>query len=299
MFRRLFIVFSLVLFLAVGFSARAYVSPGKPTGFVNDYANILPAAEQQALEDKLVAFSRESGNEISLVIVSDLGGETIENFAVRLFEEWGIGREKQDNGVLLVVALAERQMRLEVGYGLEGALPDLLSYQIITATLRPAFQSEDYYGGLDRAIEQIMTATRGEYPTGLDNDRQAGNLGFENWFWLLFFVFYLLSALRRHLAKSRSWWQGGAFGAVIGLLIALIFLRTLLFLLILPAVFIVLGLIFDFLVSRVLPQPKPGSGRNNLWWFLGGGSGGFGGSGGGFGGFGGGRSGGGGSSGGW
>jgi uncharacterized membrane protein YgcG len=127
------------------------------------------------------------------------------------------------------------------------------------------------------------------------------NLSFDTLFFFIIIFFYLISALWRWLAKSKSWWQGGVLGGVIGLIIALIFLRTLLFLLIIPAACGGFGLLLDFLVSRVIPQPSPiKKGRNNLWFFGGGGNG-FGGSGGGsgFGGFGGGMSGGGGSSGSW
>jgi uncharacterized protein len=303
--QRVWLIFSLVLFLAAGSSARAYYNPGKPASFVADYAGVLEPAQISALENKLSRFQATSSNEIAVVTIKSLEGDIIENFAEKLFADWGIGKEKEDNGVLLLVAISDRQMRIETGYGLEGALPDATAYRIINDILKPAFRNNDYYGGIDKATDKIIAATSGEYsPEAAATDSSGWslkNLSFDALFFLIIIFFYLISALWRWLAKSKSWWQGGVLGGVIGLIIALIFLRTLLFLLIIPAACGGFGLLLDFLVSRVIPQPSPiKKGRNNLWFFGGGGNG-FGGSGGGsgFGGFGGGMSGGGGSSGSW
>lgn len=299
-YRKLIIVFCL-FFLSVGFSARAYSSPGKPAGFVNDYTGVLSAEQKSALEAKLLQFDKETSNQIAVAIINSLEGDTIENYTVELFEEWQIGQAKKDNGVLLLIAVSDRQMRIEVGYGLEGALTDATSSQIIRNTLTPAFRANDYGGGIDQALDQIMAATRGEYqPTAEDKNpmNALGKISGDTWFYLIFVGFYLLSVLRRHLAKSRNWWEGGLIGAVVGLVIALIFFRTLVYLIVLPSSVALAGLGADYLFSRVLPQPKPlKKGRNNFWFF--GGPGSSGGSGGGFGGFGGGGSGGGGSSGSW
>jgi uncharacterized protein len=303
--QRVWLIFSLVLFLVAGSSARAYYNPGKPASFVADYAGVLEPAQISALENKLSRFQATSSNEIAVVTIKSLEGDTIENFAEKLFADWGIGKEKEDNGVLLLVAISDRQMRIETGYGLEGALPDATAYRIINDILKPAFRNNDYYGGIDKATDKIIAATSGEYsPEAAATDSSGWslkNLSFDALFFLIIIFFYLISALWRWLAKSKSWWQGGVLGGVIGLIIALIFLRTLFFLLIIPAACGGFGLLLDFLVSRVIPQPSPiKKGRNNLWFFGGGGNG-FGGSGGGsgFGGFGGGMSGGGGSSGSW
>lgn len=305
MLRRALIIFSLALFLVAGFSARAYYNPGKPAAFVNDYAGVLKPEQVSALENKLSQFNATTSNEIAVVIIKSLEGDTIENFAVKLFADWKIGKAKQDNGVLLLIAIDDRKMRIETGYGLEGALPDATAYQIITKTLTPAFRNNDYYGGIDQATDQIIAATKGEYSAQASTASSSApkflsHLSFDAIFWIIIGLFYLISALWRFLAKSKSWWQGGVIGAVIGLIISLIFF-SIVSLIVWPLILGGLGLLFDFLVSRVLPQPGPiKRGRNNLWFFGGGGGNGFGGgSGGGFGGFGGGMSGGGGSSGSW
>lgn len=309
MFRRLVLIFSVIFFLTVGFSAGAYFNPGKPTGFVNDYTGTLKPEEISGLETKLSQFSKDTSNEISVVIIKGLEGDTIENFSVKLFEDWKIGQAKKDNGVLLLIAKDDRQMRIEPGYGLEGALPDITCNQIIAKTLRPAFQQNDFYGGINQAVDEIMAATRGEYQADQVNasagtiSKLIGRIGFDSIIFIIIFISYAISALRRRLAKSKAWWEGGVIGAVVGLIIALIFLRTLVYLLVIPGILALAGLFFDYLVSCVLPAPKPlGQGKGGGFWifpggFGGGGSGGFGG--GGFGGFGGGGSGGGGSSGSW
>ena len=303
MWRRVLIIFSFVIFLAAGFSARAYYNPGKPAAFVSDYAGVLDASRVSTLANKLSQFNAMTSNEIAVVIIKSLEGDTIENFAVKLFADWGIGKAKKDNGVLLLVATDDRQMRIETGYGLEGALPDATAYQIITKTLKPAFQNNDYYGGIDQATDEIIAATYGEYSADAPAANSATgflkNLSFDAIFFIIIILFYLVSALWRFLAKSKSWWQGGVIGGILGFIIALLFFPILL-LVILPVILGGLGLLLDFLVSRILPQPAPmKKGRNNLWFFGGGGNGFGGSSGGGFGGFGGGMSGGGGSSGSW
>lgn len=301
MSRRLLLIFSCVLLLTAS-TVLAYSSPGSPAGFVNDYADLLRADEKRDLENKLTQFNASSSNELAIVTIKSLEGDTIENFANQLFADWKIGQAKKDNGVLLLVALNDRKMRIETGYGLEGALPDATANQIITKTLRPAFQANNYYEGINKAADQIIAATYGEYQAEpvKANGFDFNKLDFEFIFSLGFVLINVLVALWRYLAKSSSWWQGGLIGLILGLLIALL-VWNLLILIALPLILGGLGLLADFLVSRVLPKPKALTRRGNNFWFFGG-PGGFGrggGSGGGFGGFGGGGSGGGGSSGGW
>lgn len=142
-------------------NAYAYTSPGSPTGFVNDYAQLLSAEQESNLESKLQSYETSNSNEIALVTIPNLGGDTIENFAVKLFEEWGIGKKNQDNGVLVLVAIEERQMRIEVGYGLEPDLTDAQSHWIIENILVPAFREQLYYDGLDAAVDKIMAVLGG------------------------------------------------------------------------------------------------------------------------------------------
>jgi uncharacterized protein len=262
---------------------------------------MLNATQVADLNQKLTQFSKDTSNEVTVVTIKSLDGDTIENFSNKLFTDWKIGKDKKDNGVLLLIALNDRQMRIEPGYGLEGALPDATCFQIIDQTLKPAFQTNDYYGGINNAVDQIILATKGEYTADTTSSSSSGSnnsYDFGTILFLIILLFNLLNLLWRHLAKSRSWWEGGLLGIGVGLILALIFLRTLIYFIVLPIGVGLLGLFFDYLVSCVLPKPKPMKrGGPGFWFFGGGGPGGSGG--GGFGGFGGGSSGGGGASGGW
>ena len=100
------------------FFSLAYFSLGEPEGFVTDQADLLTLEQEERLEEKLVSWQQETSHEIALVTIKSLEGDTIENFTVKLFEEWGIGQKEKDNGLLLLVAKEERSIRIEVGYGL-------------------------------------------------------------------------------------------------------------------------------------------------------------------------------------
>ncbi len=285
----------LVALATIPVVAFAYVSPGKPSGFVNDFAGMMQPQERVRLEQKLSAFASSTSNEIAIVTIKSLDGDTIENYAAKLFEEWKIGKAKKDNGVLLLIARDDRQMRIEVGYGLEGALTDAQSYWIIQNQLVPSFKTGDYYQGIDSAVNQIMAATKGEYvPSSSPQEEQAMNVLFEYWYFIPLMFIWLASVLGR----SKSWWGGGILGGIVGIIIG--FIKGFLFIGVVSiGVLIPLGLIFDYFVSKSYDKYKSGGGIPPWWLGGGGGShGGFGG-GGGFGGFGGGRSGGGGSSGNW
>ena len=265
-----------------------YANPGSPEGFVNDFAGLLNQEEKIAIETKLDSFEKESSNEIAIVTIASLEGDSIENFAVKLFEEWGIGKKDKDNGVLVLIAKEDRQMRIEVGYGLEGSLTDAQSYWIIKNVMTPAFVSDDFYSGIDGAVDSIIQAVKGEYVPSED----ASDSGFDNvnWFFLIFVLPIWLTSI---LARSKSWWLGGVIGAIIGFVIGLI--KGFLYIGFgAIGVFALLGLLFDFIVSKKY-QKNRSQGGTPPWWMGGGGKGG----GSHFGGFGGGISGGGGASGRW
>lgn len=269
-----------------------YQNPGTPKGFVNDFAEMLTVEQRQSLETKIGNFEKDTSNELSLVTVPDLVGDTIENFAVKLFQDWEIGKDKKDNGVLFLIARDDRQMRIEVGYGLEGALTDAQSFWIIQNVVRPAFQKGDYYGGINDGVDSIILITKGEFHP--DTSSNTNNSFSGDTFFLLLWVSWIFFVWTGSiLARSKSWWGGGIVGGVIALVIGLVF--TMVSGLVSALILIPLGLWLDHIVSRRYTVAKE-TGQPLPWWI-----GGRGGSGGGgwFGGFGGGHSGGGGSSGSW
>ncbi|MBI5023063.1 MAG: TPM domain-containing protein [Candidatus Magasanikbacteria bacterium] len=277
----------------------AYYNPGAPSGFVNDYASMLSPAAKTQLEQELNNFEKETKHEISVVLIPDLQGDTIENFAVKLFEERGIGKKSADNGVLFLIAKDNRQMRIEVGYGLEGALPDAIAWQIIDKIATPAFKNGDYDNGVLQSVSAIEAAIKGEDVSGRLTATNEKNYLFNiisRFGFLFFFLFLCLMEIIAHsFSKSKRWWPGGLFGAVLGLIIGLILFATV-GAVILTIILGLLGLLIDYKASKKGPDGWGKGGRGGMFF----GGGGFGGSGGGgFGGFGGGGSGGGGSSGRW
>ena len=281
-----------LIFLLFPFFAGAYYNPGVPAGFVNDYAEMLSSEQRAALEQKLSIFEEETSNEIAVVTIPSLRGDTIENFAVTLFKEWGVGKENRDNGILLLIARDERKIRIEVGYGLEGALTDAQSFQIIDTLMKPAFRAEEYYGGIDEATDAMIVATRGEY-ISYQSDTDSGDSSTFYGATVWFFVIILLQMLRM-LAVSKSWWGGGVVGGIAGFFITLFFGLFYIGLAAI-AVLIPLGLLIDFFLSRSFSRSR--SAGVYPWWFhRGGGSPSSGSGSSSFGGFGGGHSGGGGAS---
>lgn len=285
----------LMLVAAIPFAARAYSSPGTPAGFVNDFAGMLQPQERTQLEQTLSSFEKSTSNELTVVTIPNLGGDTIENYAVKLFEEWKIGKTKKDNGVLLLIARDDRTMRIEVGYGLEGALTDAQSYWIINNQITPNFKAGHYYAGIDAGVSEIMKATRGEYvPSESARADKTATFIVDYWY-LIPLAFMWFASI---LGRSKSWWAGGVLGGIGGIVIG--FFYGFLYSGIIAIVALIpLGLLFDYLVSRSYDKYKTSG--VIPWWIGGGWGGGSGGGfgGGGFGGFGGGRSGGGGSSGNW
>ncbi|MES3004479.1 MAG: TPM domain-containing protein [Patescibacteria group bacterium] len=280
----------LVSLLLLPVFAAAFTVPDKPSTYVNDYTGILAlSAEQEAiLEEKVANFEKSTTNEIAVVVINSLEGDTIENVAQNIFTAWGIGKADKNNGVLVLVSVDDRQARIHTGYGVEGDLPDLATYYIQQDFMIPAFREGNYFLGIDNGLDKIIEALGGAniVPEGYTKQSSSG-INIEM---LLFFGFIVFEVLFSMLAKSKSWWGGGVVGGVLGggiiWYFGLAFLAGI-FAFVVP---VVIGLIIDYFVSKSYGHARS-LGTYPWWMGRGGGSGG-----GGFGGFGGGMSGGGGSS---
>ncbi|MHB0975821.1 MAG: TPM domain-containing protein [Candidatus Aquicultorales bacterium] len=306
----LFLALVAVVGLAAGVGFGALKFP-KPQGYVNDFAGMLSPDFRQSLETRLADHARAKGSEIAVVTVDNLQGTSVEDFAVRLFEEWKIGKDDKDNGVLLLVAEEERKVRIEVGYGLEGALTDVESSRIIRDFVTPAFKAGDFDAGVREGVDLIARAIAGEETPSqpadkglkVPNEVPLALLGMG-----LFFFIGLVQWVAAVLARSKSWWAGGVVGFAIGLLFMLF--GGVIFGSVVTFALTFLGLALDHKVSKGYKEhqerkQKHDNDASPPWWMggnWGSGGGWFGGgsdSGGGFGGFGGGGSGGGGASGDW
>jgi uncharacterized protein len=158
---KLFIVFIIAFFSFTIVYGQNIIERSNPPVLVTDLAGVLNPEQKKALEDKLVAIDDSSSNQIAVVIIPTLDGYPKEEYANKLLRDWGIGGKK-NNGILLLIAINDRQMWIEVGYGLEGALPDITCNNIIE-NLKPAFRQKAYYEGIDKATDDIAKAAVGEY----------------------------------------------------------------------------------------------------------------------------------------
>jgi len=137
--------------------------PPPPAAYFNDYAGVVSAADAQRLDAKLRAFAEETSTQVLVAVYKKLPSPSVEDFTVRAAQSWRVGRKDWDNGAVLFVFVDDRKMRIETGYGLEGALPDQLAGRILDERVRPRFQAGDWAAGLEAGIDGIIAATRGEY----------------------------------------------------------------------------------------------------------------------------------------
>ena len=163
-----------LFFIFIGAGAFAQEYPAKPLTLVNDYTGTLSASQKQQLESKLVAFDDSTSNQVSIAIIKSVGEYDINEYALGLGRSWGVGGAKKNNGVIIVVALGDRKVAIQTGYGLEGALPDIITKRIIENEIKPYFKTGDYYGGLDAGTTAIIKYTKGEYK---NDSPKAANKG--------------------------------------------------------------------------------------------------------------------------
>ncbi len=155
----------LALLLLLLFAPRglALEVPRRPEGYVTDRAGLLSPRVKSQLEAYLYDYERETTNQVVIATFPSLDGEALEDFSIRFAEAWKVGQKGRDNGVIFLVFKEDREMRIEVGYGLEGVLPDALAGEIVHGVVAPRFRQGDYEGGIIAGVQAIVQATRGEY----------------------------------------------------------------------------------------------------------------------------------------
>lgn len=164
---------------------------------VTDEVGVLSAAERAALEASLQDFERRKGAQIAVLIVPSTAPEAIEQYALRVVEQWQLGRKKTDDGALLLVAMTDRALRIEVGYGLEGALNDATCRRIISEIITPRFKQGDVYGGISAGVQQMIRVVDGE-PLPAPAPTSAGGAGaFQHYVPLLMLVALLAGGILR------------------------------------------------------------------------------------------------------
>lgn len=193
------------LLLPVLASAQ-FPAPPQPARLVNDFAGVMSTNQQAELERKLVAYDDSTSTQIAVVTVKTLEGYDVADYANRLFEQWGIGGKENNNGVLILLGLEERKVRIEAGYGVEDRLTDALSRRIIEQQLLPAFREGDYAGGFDAATTTITEILSGAYTnTGKDKEGIPGSMILI----VLLFILFIIIANARNGGGGQSFTGSG------------------------------------------------------------------------------------------
>ncbi len=191
------------LALLICITAAAQVAVPTLSSPVTDLTGTLSAQQISALDQRLRAFEAQKGSQIAVLLVPTTQPETIEQYSIRVAEAWKIGRRGTDDGVLVLVAIQDRAVRIEVGYGLEGALPDVIANRITDQVIVPRFREGDYFGGLSAAIDRIIAVLQGE-PLPEPERRAPSGDGFGSILPLLFMLVFVGSSVLRRMF--------GAFG---------------------------------------------------------------------------------------
>ncbi len=220
-----FTILLLALFLPVTQTAWAQDFPSEPVGMVNDFAKLLPSSERQMLEEKLRNYRDTTTNVIAIATLPDLKGYDIQQVGTQLFNDWKMWHEQRYNGVLILVAPNERKIRIEVGYGLEGAITDAMSGRIIREIITPAFKRGNYAGGLDQATTVMIKLAEGEFEGELAQQPPAGEGSdtASTIIFILFVLFVVYASSRRGGGNGKRrrtlgsdgfiWFGGGGFGS--------------------------------------------------------------------------------------
>ncbi|MBS1494268.1 MAG: TPM domain-containing protein [Bacteroidetes bacterium] len=186
--------------------------------YVVDETGTLSSSQINSLMTKLVEFEKTTSNQIIVYIINSLNGEPIENVSVEIARKNKIGKKDKNNGVLILVALKDRKMRIEVGYGLEGALTDAISSQIIRNDMQPEFKAGRYYEGLNKAVDDIIAVTKGEYKADQKSSKSTVKIIFVVVIFLFIFLMIIISIIRRIFGFGRGMITGrrgsrfGGFG---------------------------------------------------------------------------------------
>ncbi len=198
----------LILLLAISFLGNGQNIPPvpNPPRLVNDFAEILTPQQEQEIENKLVAFDDSSSIQIAVVTVKTLDGYEPVDYAVKLGRTWGIGNKKTNNGVILLVSTEEGNRRIFIapGYGMEGAIPDIIAKRIVENDIIPYFRQGAYFEGINNGTNSLIAAGRGEYvaPEGYANRGDPEGSGIVTFIFIVFAVVLFIIIINRGGGKG-------------------------------------------------------------------------------------------------
>jgi uncharacterized protein len=242
-------------------------------GRINDYAGMLSPETANRLDAQLADLERTDSTQVVVLTIPSLEGQSLEEYSIKVAQAWGIGQKGKDNGALLLVSKADRKVRIEVGYGLEGVLTDALSGRIISQNIVPAFKAGNFDAGIQAGVSAVIAAVRGEYQGSAKGQTEESND--EGAIFGIIMLAIILSAVLRGLPTL---WRAGIFGVLLPVVGLVLSLSAIVLLLLLVG-----GILLGILGPILLSSGRGGGGG----FFIGGGGsggGGFSGGGGSFGG---------------
>lgn len=213
----------LAAILGLAFLAPVHAEVAVPAlkSRITDLTGTLTAEQKNSLEQRLAAFEAAKGSQIAVLMLPSTKPEEIEQFSIRVAEAWKIGRKGTDDGLILVVAKDDRRLRIEVGYGLEGAIPDAVAKRVISETITPRFKAGDYHGGITAGIDQLIRLVEGEKlppPAASERQSKSGSGERDPTDYLMPAFFFLLiagAALRAMLGRFPGALATGALAGVL------------------------------------------------------------------------------------
>jgi uncharacterized protein len=191
------------------------------TARVNDYASMLSPQAKVDIEAKLRQFEQEESTQIVILTIPSLQGDPMEDFSIKVAEAWKIGMKGSDNGAILIVSRDDHKVRIEVGYGLEGRLTDLLAGRIIHDEIGPSFKAGRFDEGMTKGVTAMMDAVRGEYKgkPGAEKNDDAPSIPMLILVFIIFFIYWIMQVRRGHRGGgfmgpggTGGWYMGGGSG---------------------------------------------------------------------------------------
>lgn len=181
--------------------------PAKPNGYVLDASSVLKPEEIQRLEQKLRGYADSTSTQFAIVLVPSTGGRDPFDYAMEIGKTWGVGQKDKNNGVVILVAVEDRKIRIVTGRGIEDVLPDAICKRIINRILKPSLKVGDFYGGLDAATTEMMQRARGQFKS--DPDEESGGIPPVLIIFIIFVIISIIKAIRNRGGGSNPGSRGG------------------------------------------------------------------------------------------
>ena len=188
-----------ILFLLLLLSSAAFAQegiPAKPNGYILDEAGLLNPEEENALEQKMRGYADSTSTQFAIVLVNSTNGRDPYDYAIEIGKSWGVGQKGKNNGVVILVAMQDRKLRIVTGRGIEDVLPDAICKRIINRTLKPTFKAGAYYQGLDEATTEMMRRASGEFKNE-DSGQESQGIPPVVMIFLILIVITIIQALRK------------------------------------------------------------------------------------------------------